>query len=101
MRKIEKRAVLCLIIALALIAGLGLFCFRFVTNASDWAAYPYNRHMYSNSGQLLSGTILDRDGDVLTEVTGRRARPTTLTPPCAGRPCTRSATARATSARAP
>lgn len=68
MRKIEKRAVLCLIIALALIAGLGLFCFQFVTNASDWAAYPYNRHMYSNSGQLLSGTILDRDGDVLTEV---------------------------------
>lgn len=68
MRKIEKRAVLCLIIALALIAGLGLFCFRFVTNASDWAAYPYNRHMYSNSGQLLSGTILDRDGGVLTEV---------------------------------
>ena len=68
MRKIEKRAVLCLIIALALIAGLGLFCCRFVTNASDWAAYPYNRHMYSNSGQLLSGTILDRDGDVLTEV---------------------------------
>lgn len=68
MRKIEKRAVLCLIIALALIAGLGLFCFRFVKNAADWAAYPYNRHMYSNSGQLLSGTILDRDGDVLTEV---------------------------------
>lgn len=68
MRKIEKRAVLCLIIALALIAGLGLFCFRFVTNAADWAAYPYNRHMYSNSGQLLSGTILDRDGDLLTEV---------------------------------
>ena len=68
MRKIEKRAVLCLIIALALIAGLGLFCFRFVTNAADWVAYPYNRHMYSNSGQLLSGTILDRDGDVLTEV---------------------------------
>lgn len=68
MRKIEKRAFLCLLIALALIAGLGLFCFRFVTNASDWAAYPYNRHMYSNSGQLLSGTILDRDGDVLTEV---------------------------------
>ena len=68
MRKIEKRAVLCLIIALALIAGLGLFCFRFVTNAADWAAYPYNRHMYSNSGQLLSGTILDRDDDVLTEV---------------------------------
>ena len=59
---------MCLIIALALIAGLGLFCFRFVKNASDWAAYPYNRHMYSNSGQLLSGTILDRDGDVLTEV---------------------------------
>lgn len=68
MRKIERRAALCLLIALALIAGLGLFCFRYVTKASVWASYPFNRHMYSNSGQLLSGTITDRDGDVLTEV---------------------------------
>ena len=34
MRKIEKRAVLCLLIALALVAGLGLFCFRY-RNASQ------------------------------------------------------------------
>ena len=68
MRKIERRAALCLLIALALIAGLGLFCFRYVTTANVWASYPFNRHMYSNNGQLLSGTITDRDGDVLTEV---------------------------------
>ncbi len=68
MRKIERRAVLCLFLALALIAGLGLFCFRYVTNASNWASYPFNRHMYNNSGQLIGGTITDRDGDVLTEI---------------------------------
>lgn len=68
MRKIERRAALCLLIALALIAGMVLFCFRYVTNASDWAAYPFNRHMYDNNGQLLSGTITDRDGDVLSEI---------------------------------
>lgn len=68
MRKIERRAVLCLLLALALIAGLGLFCFQYVTNASTWASYPFNRHMYDNSGQLIGGTITDRDGDILTEV---------------------------------
>lgn len=68
MRKIEKRAVLCLLIALALVAGLCLFCVRYVLHASEWASYPFNRHMYSNSGQLLNGSVLDRDGDVLSDV---------------------------------
>ena len=43
MRKIERRAALCLLIALALVASLGLFCFRYATQASVWASYPFNR----------------------------------------------------------
>ena len=68
MRKIEKRGIFCLILAALLGIGLALFCFRFVMDGDDWASYPYNRHLYSNSGQLKGGTILDRDGDVLSSL---------------------------------
>lgn len=68
MRKIEKRAALCLLIALVLVVGTCIFCFQYITHAAEWASYPFNRHMYSNSGHLLSGTITDRDGDILSEV---------------------------------
>ena len=68
MRKIEKRGVFCLILAALLGVGLLLFCFRVVVDGGDWASYPYNRHLYSNSGQLKGGTILDRDGDVLSSL---------------------------------
>ena len=66
MRKIEKRSVFCLILAALLGLGLAFFCFQFVVDGGDWASYPYNRHLYNNSGQLKGGTILDRDGDVLS-----------------------------------
>lgn len=68
MRKIEKRGVFCLILAALLGLGLAVFCFRFVVDGGDWASYPYNRHLYSNSGALKGGTILDRDGDVLSSL---------------------------------
>ena len=101
MRKIEKRGVFCLILAALLGIGLAFFCFRFVADGGDWASYPYNRHLYTNEGVLKGGTILDRDGDVLS-THGRRtaAASTTRTATSAARPCTRSATRRATSARA-
>ena len=52
MRKIEKRSVFCLILAALLGIGLAFFCFRFVADGDDWASYPYNRHLYNNSGVL-------------------------------------------------
>ncbi len=67
MRKIEKRGVFCLILAALLGLGLALFCVRFVIDGGDWASYPYNRHLYDNSGRLKGGTILDRDGDILSQ----------------------------------
>lgn len=68
MRKIEKRGVFCLILAALLGLGLAFFCLQIVMNGGDWASYPYNRHLYSNAGQLKGGTILDRDGDVLSSL---------------------------------
>lgn len=67
MKKIEKRAILCLILAFVLLLGLAIYGYRFVRHGASWASFPSNRHLYNSQGQLASGRILDRDGDVLTE----------------------------------
>lgn len=68
MRKIEKRTMMCLILALILLLGTGIFVFRYVTRAGSWVAFPGNRHLYNTQGQLSVGRVLDRDGDVLSYV---------------------------------
>ncbi|MCI8856386.1 MAG: penicillin-binding protein [Clostridiaceae bacterium] len=74
MKKIEKRAVLCIVLAAALLLGLGIYLYRFVRHGASWASFPSNRHLYNSQGQLASGTVTDRDGDILTQVNedGRR-----------------------------
>lgn len=68
MKKITKRAGLCLILACLLLAGLVLFVVRFVLFGSTWAAQPFNRDLYNDNGELARGTVADRDGTVLTGV---------------------------------
>ena len=68
MKKIERRAIVCVALALALAAGMGLFLFRYLTSGGKWASSAFNRHLYDTSGVLATGTVLDRDGDVLSEV---------------------------------
>lgn len=65
MKKIEKRAVVCFLLALALTAGLALFLLRYVTQGGRWASSAFNRHLYNTEGVLSTGAVLDRDGDVL------------------------------------
>lgn len=74
MKKLERRARLCLILAGLLLAGLGLFLVRFGFSGSRWASSPFNRHLYNRDGALISGTVLDpeRDRSVLC---GRQRRP--------------------------
>lgn len=74
MKKLERRALLCLVLAGFLLAGLFLFLFRFGTDGSHWASSPFNRHLYNSDGVLLSGTVLDRDGDVLSSVNAKGQR---------------------------
>lgn len=73
MKKIERRAMVCRILAAALVLGLGIFLWKWVAHGGSWASSAFNRHMYNSEGLLASGTILDRDGDVLsTIVDGKR-----------------------------
>ncbi len=67
MKKIERRAIVCLLLALCLAAGLLIFLVKFLTQGGSWASSAFNRHLYNAQGQLVVGTILDRDGDILSE----------------------------------
>ena len=77
MKKIEKRTVICLALTLFLLLGLALFLVRFLLDGGDWASFAANRHLYNSAGQLISGTLLDRDGEVLSAVdqSGSRTYP--------------------------
>ena len=66
MKKIERRAVMCLLLALVLALGTVVFLGKYVLHAGNWASSAFNRHLYNSDGQLAVGTVLDRDGDVLS-----------------------------------
>ena len=70
MKKIERRAVVCSVLAMLLAAGMCVFLFKYFTSGGQWASSAFNRHLYDSSGVLASGTVLDRDGDVLTTAEG-------------------------------
>ena len=73
MKKIERRAFVCLALAIRISIGLAVFLVRYFLDGGDWASSAFNRHLYNSSGELSSGTVLDRDGDVLSQVVdGRR-----------------------------
>lgn len=71
MNRITKRNVFALVLVLALIAGVVLFCVRYVTSAGDWVAFSGSPHVYSGSN-LNTGLVLDRRGTVLLDSTEGR-----------------------------
>lgn len=68
MRKLERRAIICLVLAGFLFLGLLLFCFRFVIYGSEWVSFPANKHIFA-AGELDCGSIYDKDGTLLLQNT--------------------------------
>ena len=68
MKKIERRALICKLLAILLAAGCVLFAVRWFVSGGRWASAAFNRHLYNTAGQLAAGTVLDRDGDALSWV---------------------------------
>ncbi len=68
MKKIERRAIICLCCAFVLVLGLGLFITKFIVHGDDWASYPANQHIYHN-GNLTTGAIYDVNGVLLAKNT--------------------------------
>lgn len=64
MRKLEGRAVICILLALLLIAGLGLFIGKLVIHGDEWASFYANSHVYKD-GYMAVGSVYDRNGVLL------------------------------------
>jgi len=68
MKKMEGRAIICLLLALVLVLGMGLFSYRLIVDGDDWASFYANSHVYYE-GQLAVGAVYDRNGLLLLENT--------------------------------
>jgi len=64
MKEVRQRMTIILLLAAALAVGTGIYCIRYATHGSQWAAFPSNQHAFTD-GVLSSGQILDRSGTVL------------------------------------
>lgn len=67
MKRVGNRSRALLLLALFVIAGLSFYFYRYFTRGAVWASFPSNQAVYSN-GFLKVGTILDRNGVVLSEI---------------------------------
>jgi Cell division protein FtsI/penicillin-binding protein 2 len=68
MKKIRSRIGLCSVVLAIFLAGILVLLNTYRKNASEWFLTPYNRHLYSSENVLLTGTIADRNGVVLSYV---------------------------------
>ena len=50
MRKIQRRALACLLVAAILAGGLGLFVILYFKDGGQWVSASFNRHLYSADG---------------------------------------------------
>ena len=55
MRKIERRAAVCLLLSAALVLGTYIFSFLFFKDGGRWVSFAANRHLYNSSGELSVG----------------------------------------------
>jgi peptidoglycan glycosyltransferase len=72
MKRVKRRATAALLLAAALLVGLGIFLLRLYQDGADWAMYRANRSVYQN-GVLDTGTLTDREGVVLASAEGGTA----------------------------
>ena len=69
MKSITRRTIIAFLLAAILFAGAGYFVGKLVLNGSSWVSLSANSHIFEN-GVLKSGTLLDRDGEILAQANG-------------------------------
>ena len=66
MKKLERRAILCMLMAAFLVLGVLVFAGRLGMEGGQWASYYANRHVF-REGVLSVGSVYDRNGVLLLE----------------------------------
>jgi len=73
MKKVKNRALCALLLVAVAIIGMVYYVVRYAISGGDWAGASFNSTLYSG-GTLISGTLTDCNGVVLSRVTdGKRA----------------------------
>lgn len=72
MNRVTKRTWLMSLFILLLLAGMVFFLWEYVTEAHEWVAFTGSPHIYNNTN-IGCGTIYDRSGEVLLDITENRA----------------------------
>lgn len=62
MRKIEKRTVICMALAILLAAGMAVFLIKYFAEGGKWASSAFNRHLYDSNGILICRQSAERVG---------------------------------------
>ena len=71
MNRIAGRAGICILLVLALLAGMVFFLAEYAVEAGDWVMFPGSPHVY-NGGNIGCGLITDRSGQLLLDMRGKR-----------------------------
>ena len=71
MNRVTKRTWLMCLFLMILLGGMLVFLWEYVTQAGDWVVFSGSRHVYNNAN-IGCGTITDRSGEVLLDITDQR-----------------------------
>ena len=71
MNRVSRRASALVLLILFMIGGMGFFLYEYVTKAGSWVVSVGSPHVY-NSSNIGCGQVLDRDGNLLLDMTTNR-----------------------------
>jgi len=66
MKRIQRRAYSVLLLAAALLLGMGIYVFRFARDGRNWVEFSANEAVY-DEGRVITGTLTDRSGVILAD----------------------------------
>lgn len=72
MNRVTKRTWLMSLFMILLMAGMLLFLLEYAAESHEWVAFPGSPHIYNNTN-IGCGTITDRSGTVLLDITESRS----------------------------
>ena len=71
MNRVTKRTWLMGLFILLLLGGMFLFLWDYAAHADEWVAFTGSPHVYNNTN-LGCGTVVDRQGQILLDISGNR-----------------------------
>ena len=78
MNRVSRRASALVLLILVMIGGMGFFLYEYATKADSWVVSVGSPHVY-NSSNIGCGQVVDRDGNLLLDMTSSRTYSDNLT----------------------